>query len=477
MGARDKIPSLAILERVLDSVNVGILVLNREGTVVLYNTECARIDGLDRSDVLGQKLLEVYPSLTPETSFLYRVMRTGKPALNITQTFTNFRGRPITIVSSSYPIYERGEIWGALEICQDVHLARETHEKIIELQAELAQALEENKKQHKELAGFHAIITSDEAMQKAISLGKKAARMDCPVVVYGETGTGKDLFVKAIHEESRRKNNPLISQNCAALPETLLEAALFGTTRGSFTGAQDRPGLFELADKGTLFLDEVISAPVVLQAKLLRILEDMTLRRVGGTTPIKVDVRVVASLNVRPEEAITKGLLREDFFYRLAVVFIELTPLRKRKGDIPLLARHFLAPSGKELSPGAMEFIMAHSWPGNVRELKNMLESAAAMTKNSIIDVEHFTILQDIAYAGMNTYWNRDRVKSSEHIQNEESSLQEMVDNYERQIIERALKNYGGNVAAAARSLGVPRQTLWSKVKRLGINSGALLKW
>jgi arginine utilization regulatory protein len=477
LGTRDKIPSLAILESVLDSVNVGILVLNREGTIVLYNNECARIDGLNRSDVLGQKLLEVYPSLTPESSMLYRVMRTGKPALNITQTFTNFRGRATTIVSSTYPVFDRGEIWGGLEICQDIHLARETHEKIIELQAELAQALEENKKQHKEPAGFNAIITHDETMQKAIALGRKAAGMDCPVVVYGETGTGKDLFVRAIHEESRRKNSPLISQNCAALPETLLEAALFGTTRGSFTGAQDRPGLFELADKGTLFLDEVISAPVVLQAKLLRILEDMTLRRVGGTTPIKVDVRVVASLNVRPEEAISKGLLREDFFYRLAVIFIELTPLRKRQGDIPLLVKHFLGPSGKELSPEAMKFVKAHNWPGNVRELKNMLESAAALAKGSIIDTEHFSILKNISYTGINIHWNEEKVKSSEQIRNEKPNLQELMDNHERQIIESALKNYGGNVAAAARSLGVPRQTLWSKVKRLGINPEELLNW
>lgn len=468
LDVKGKIPSQAIFENVLDSVKEGILMVNRQGEVVLYNNNCARTDGLKREDVLGRNLLDVFPSLTRDSSILYQVMRTGKPVLNVTQTFTNFKGHAINIVSSSYPIYDQGKLWGALEISLDIQLVWETSERMIELQAELGQHQKNSVNGHKAGHGFYAIVTQDEIMEKTIAMGRRAARMECPLVVQGETGTGKELFVRAIHEESLRKDGPLISQNCAALPETLLEAALFGTTRGAFTGAQDRPGLFELADKGTLFLDEVISASVVFQAKLLRALEDMSIRRVGGARPINVDVRVVASLNMNPEEAMSKGLLREDFFYRIAVIYIELIPLRQRRCDIPLLAKHFLKPTGKELSPGAMRHLETHNWPGNVRELRNLLEGAAAVSEGSLIDTEHFSILGNISYTGMDIFSEPEDEKPGEDNQ----SLQSMLNRYERRIIYKNLRNEGGNLSAAARVLGLPRQTLWSKAKRLGIDFG-----
>jgi arginine utilization regulatory protein len=473
----ENIPHGAILESLLDTIKVGILVMNRDGIIVFYNTECSRIDGLEVGDVLGRQLIEVYPSLTTETSILYQVMRTGQPIYNTTQHYTNFKGKLISIVNSTMPIYDRSKLWGAMEISQDVNLAWESYETILDLQAKVSPKGREKKKPANMPVGFNAIVTRDRDMKKIIALGRQTANMDCPLVVYGETGTGKELFIQAIHHESNRKDQPLITQNCAALPETLLEAALFGTNSGAFTGAQNRPGLFELADRGTLYLDEIMSAPISLQAKLLRVLEDMTIRRVGGTEQKKVDVRVVASINMHPDEAIKKGLLREDFFYRLSYMFIELVPLRKRKGDIPLLAKFFLeqhaALTGnrKEITLDALKILAGHDWPGNVRELKNIVDKVASVADTSRIDVDHLAQLRESSYIGLNYPWDRLEMAQAPDKIATGQTLQQIVENYERDIIIRALNQHEGNLSAAAKALNIPRQTLWSKAKKMNIKT------
>lgn len=470
------IPHQSILKTLLDSVKVGVLIIDREGVIVYYNKECAAIDGLDTDDVIGHNLLDVYPSLTKESSIMYQVMKTGKAIYNATQHYTNFKGRLISTVNSTLPLYDNQSIWGSMEISQDLNLVWESYETILDLQAKLSPVNGGTAKPHKKATGFNTLVTADSSMKKVINLGRKAAKMDCPLVVYGETGTGKELFIQAIHQESLRKNGPLISQNCAALPETLLEAALFGTNSGAFTGAQNRPGLFELADKGTLFLDEVMSAPTSLQAKLLRVLEDMTIRRVGGTTPIKVDVRVVASINIKPEEAIDKGLLREDFFYRLAYMFFELVPLRHRIDDVLPLTNYFLEEHAKitgnkkTITNDSINRLVGHSWPGNVRELKNIIDKAASITGTDIIDVEHLSLLGESSYIGLKYPWDKEWEGNQSIDKALDSSLQEQLDRYEREIITEILKKHGGNMAAAAKTLNIPRQTLWSKIKRLKIN-------
>jgi arginine utilization regulatory protein len=478
LNKNEKIPHGAILESLLDTIKVGILVMNSDGIIVFYNKECSRIDGLEIEDVLGRNLIDVYPSLTTETSILYQVMRAGQPIYNATQHYTNFRGMLTSIVNSTIPIRDRGKIWGAMEISQDVNLAWESYETILDLQAMVSPMGRKIKKPTNTPTGFNAIVTRDRSMKKIITLGRQTAKMDCPLVVYGETGTGKELFIQAIHHESSRKDQPLITQNCAALPETLLEAALFGTNSGAFTGAQNRPGLFELADKGILFLDEVMSAPISLQAKLLRVLEDMTIRRVGGTGQKKVDVRVVASLNMHPEEAIKSGLLREDFFYRLSYMFIELIPLRKRKNDIPLLAKYFLEQHAeatgnrKEITAEALQVLAGHNWPGNVRELKNIIDKVASIAESPVIGVDHLALLKESSYIGLKYPWDKGAASAGEvHENGSEASLQEIMDSYEREIIVGTLKRCGGNLSAAAKALDTPRQTLWSKTKKLGIKT------
>jgi len=467
------IPYQSILNALIDSVKVGVLIIDKSGVIMYYNKECSVIDGLSIDDVLGRNLIEVYPSLTLESSIMYQVMKTGKAIYNATQHYTNFKGRLISTVNSTIPLYDDTGIWGSMEISQDVNLVWESYETILDLQAKLSPMNGVSARPHKKAAGFNTLVTADSSMKKVISLGRKAAKLDCPLVVYGETGTGKELFIQAIHQESPRKNGPLISQNCAALPETLLEAALFGTNSGAFTGAQNRPGLFELADKGTLFLDEVMSAPISLQAKLLRVLEDMTIRRVGGTKSIKVNVRVVASINTRPEEAIRKNLLREDFFYRLSYMFFVLIPLRQRINDVLPLANHFLelhaeiSGNKKRITAEAVNKLRGHNWPGNVRELKNIIDKAASISSTDIIDVEHLSLLRESSYIGLKYPWDNESEASALLNETEGSSLQDLVDSYERDLIVGMLSKHGGNMAAAAKSLNIPRQTLWSKIKRL----------
>ncbi len=246
-----------------------------------------------------------------------------------------------------------------------------------------------------EVEMWHGIIGTSPAMLKLRELVLKFAPSDVPVILRGESGTGKDLVARAIHEESPRRKERMVSENCAAIPETLLESTLFGHKRGSFTGAiRDHPGHFVTADKGTLFLDEIGDMPLTMQSKLLRVLQEGEVRPVGGSRVQKVDVRVLAATNQDLEKMVAERNFREDLFYRLNVLQVELPPLRQRGDDIVLLAGHFLsAASGSagrqmRLSDAAGEVIAAYSWPGNVRQLQNEMQRVAALCDNSIVQPE-----------------------------------------------------------------------------------------
>lgn len=234
---------------------------------------------------------------------------------------------------------------------------------------------------------FEAIIGSNQIFRRQIETARRAAANDLPVFITGETGTGKDIVARAIHRAGRRKHAPYIAENCGAVPENLAESIFFGTERGAFTEAITKPGLFEEAEGGTIFLDELNSMPVYLQAKLLRALQENTLRRIGGIRDITFDVRVVSAVNEPPELLMKTGRLRPDLYYRLAAVRIDLPPLRQRREDIPLLAAHFLAAANEKygknvrgFDSNSMDLLMKMDYPGNVRQLQNIVESATAMS-------------------------------------------------------------------------------------------------
>ena len=251
--------------QILDYLEEGIHIIDKNGKIAYYNIFAEGIDGVESKRVIGKHLLEIYPSLTEHTSTLLTVIGTGKPIFKEEQTFLNYKGKKITTINSSIPIVSDGEILGAIEISKDITTVREMSEKIVDLQDQLFTTKADTKAlKSKENAKFtiEDIIGQNAEMLRLKKIALKAAETDASVLISGDTGTGKELFVHAIHNASKRKDKPFIAQNCAALPSSLLEGILFGTTKGGFTGAEDRPGLFELAHKGTLFLDEINSMPL-----------------------------------------------------------------------------------------------------------------------------------------------------------------------------------------------------------------------
>ena len=306
---------------------------------------------------------------------------------------------------------------------------------------------------------FHDIISKNPRMQEILELAREVSSLRSTVLIRGESGTGKELIARAIHFSGARAQKPFIAVSCAALAETLLESELFGYEKGAFTGAAERKkGKFELADGGTIFLDEIGDIPPKLQADLLRVLQERSFYRVGGTVEIQVDVRVIAATHKDLRALVEEGRFREDLYYRLNVIEILVPPLRERREDIPLLARHFVERLAHELGKpvedigdDAMRLLMSYSWPGNVRELENAIERAIVSCRGATLSAEDFSFLEDNGAA---------RLRVPDNM-----TLAEM----EKLMIEATLRRTGGNVREAAASLGIDRSTLYEKLKRYGI--------
>ena len=453
---------------ILDSIQEGIHIIDHTGKIIYYNTFALKLDEIDREKAIGRHILEIYPSLSHDTSTLLKVIRTGQPIYNVEQTFINYKGDKITTINSSMPLKSKGRIVGALEISRDITEVRKLSEKIVDLQKELY--ITENKLKPKNQGTasftFADIIGQNTEMLRIKSLALKAAGTSSPVLIYGETGTGKELFVQSIHNASPRRSKPFIAQNCAALPSNLLEGILFGTVRGGFTGAEDRPGLFEVADGGTLLLDEINSMPLDLQAKLLRVIQDGSIRRVGQVKTTLVDVRIIAATNIPPEKAIKENLLRRDLYYRLNVVSINIPELKDRPDDIPILANYFvnkynriLGKNVNKIDSEVMNLLIKFSWPGNVRELEHLIEGIMTLYDTDTIKLQHTigTVLfgnqaDQGNYQGDDSYTGK--------------SLKETIEQTEKTLIHKALLSTDWNITKTAEELDIPRQTLQYKIKK-----------
>jgi transcriptional regulator with PAS, ATPase and Fis domain len=302
---------------------------------------------------------------------------------------------------------------------------------------------------------FSGLISGNGKMRAVFSLIEKVASTNSPILIIGETGSGKELVARAIHERSTRASNPFIAINCAVLSETLLESELFGHEKGAYTGAVSRKhGLFEVADKGTIFLDEILDMPQKVQAKLLRALETKSFRRVGGTKDIEVDVRLLSASSVDLGQAIEAGNFRKDLYYRLSTVVIEIPPLRERKDDIPILVEFFVkrlerAAGGRNVgvSGGAVDALCSFGWPGNVRELEHVIERAYVLSDGDLIDEEDLP----------------ERLRKAEKIPLSEGLAP--LEEIEKRYIAKVLKETGGNRTRAAKILGIDRKTLYRKVR------------
>lgn len=457
----------------LEYISDGVQIVDEKGNLVYCNRNSALLDDINIEDSIGKHITEIYPSLKEEESTLLKVLVTELPILNREQTYRTYKGKNIATINTTLPIINEGHIAGAIEISRDITSYKELTEKVIDLQSQAKGSEESLKVQPTGKKGYHFedIITVHSEFNRVKAIAMKAAATDIAILIYGETGTGKELLTQAIHNSSKRKNKPFIAQNCAALPSSLLEGILFGTVKGGFTGAVDRPGLFELADMGTLFLDEINSMPQELQAKLLRVLQDGKIRRIGDTKERSVDVRIVAATNIEPNLAIDLGLIRRDLYYRLNTVTLWIPKLCDRREDIPVLTRYFIKKYNgllyrglKGVTPEVMALFNEYPWDGNVRELEHVIEGAANLVDGDLIRIDDLPYNFRAFYEKQMPKIERNIITTPEHF-----NLQEALSGYEKQLIITVLGETEGNISKAAKRLGLPRQTLQSKMKKYQI--------
>lgn len=459
-----------IYETILNKVDAGIHAVDETGKTIIYNEKMTKMELMDEQDVLHKNLLDVFMFKENQQSTLVQALQKGKETVNVKQTYFNNQGQEITTINNTFPILKDGVIQGAVEIAQDV--------------TKLERLIRQNIRQKGNTRfTFDSIIGSSQAVHDVIEDAKRATRTASYVLIIGETGTGKELFAQSIHNGSSRSSAPFISQNCAALPDNLIESLLFGTKRGAFTGAMDNPGLFEQAQGGTLLLDEINSLNPNLQAKLLRVLQEKTVRRIGDTVDKPVNVRVIANMNEDPIDAIAENRLRKDLYYRLGVVTLFIPPLRERKEDIIELTKFFIKKYNdlfqmnvKTVDHQVMSSFLSYDWPGNVRELEHIIEGAMNLVMDE--DVIHYSHLPF-------QYRTKFQLKQHEHFENKASSdapsypsafhpslpLKEQLLAFEAECIKQTLEQHRHNISKSAKILGLTRQSLQYRMKRLNIRS------
>lgn len=457
---------LLLMQKILQHVDEGIHVLDKHGNTIIYNESMSNLEKMDSRDVIKKPFTEVFKGLNNENSTLLKALNSKVVTKNLKQTYLNKDGKEISTINTTIPVLIDEEVIAVVEIAKNITKIKEMSNTILKLHDEIGKP---EKAKHKKIRkyNFDNIIGQCNNFLDVIDRAKKSSKNSASVFIYGETGTGKELIAQSIHYASSRKDKPFIAQNCAALPESLLEGLLFGTSRGGFTGAVDRAGLFEQANGGTLLLDEINSMPYELQAKLLRVLQENYIRRVGGSNDIPIDVRIITTCNEPPEKILKEGKLRKDLFYRLNVIQINVPPLRDRIDDVILLAKMFIDKYNESFnkhitgfSDEVKENLLKYDYPGNVRELENIIMSAISMCDDneSILDSSHFSIQYSIDY----------EIDDYEKI--EDSGMDEYLNNLEKKIILKALKKGNNNITRTSNLLKIKRQTLQHKIKKYDIS-------
>ena len=488
----------AILRAAAEVLGGAMHIVNAEGITILYNEEMAKLEKTRISNVIGKPFREVFSNIPEEESTLMRALKDKTATRNQQQTYLNEYGKEINTVNTTVPIIVDGKIIAAMEVARDITDIKNMSDTILDLQNDLTarrapQAQDEAGPDGEDGAGasgqsgesrkrekrrgirryqFSDIIGENQKFEETIARAQKASHNDTSVLLYGETGVGKELFAQSIHYDGLRQKGPFLAQNCAAIPESLLEGMLFGTAKGGFTGAVDRAGLFEQANGGTLLLDEVSAMPIGLQGKLLRVLQEEYIRRVGGTKDIPIDVRIISTINEPAEELIERGALRRDLYYRLGTVRISIPPLRERKDDIPILSSAFLKKYNERfdkeiwmLSDGAKSKLMNYDYPGNVRELENIIMSAVSMA-----DEDHVLTETDIDIdSGYRESADASGGYAAESFVETGGSLSDYLSGIEETVIRQYLIANDGNVSKTAKELGMLRQNLQHKIRKYGI--------
>ena len=429
---------------ILDSINEGVFTVDSEWRVTSFNSAAERITGVRRSEAIGRPCCEVFRASICETACaLRRTMSSGEPVVNATANIVNRAGEQVPIrISTALLKDESGKVIGGVETVQDLS------------------QMEQLRKELHSRYSLGDIIGRSPSIQRLFALLPQISESRSTVLIEGASGTGKELFARAIHNLSPRRNKRFIAINCAALPDTLLESELFGYVAGAFTDAKRaKPGRFVLANNGTIFLDEIGDISPSMQVRLLRVLQERIVEPLGSVEPVKVDVRVIAATNKSLSELIKQGKFREDLYYRIKVVHLNLPPLRERREDLPLLIEHLIAKLNRlqeksiaGVSDEVLEILMNHSFPGNIRELENILEQAFVLCRGGVIEVSHLP----------------------PELRPEASDVQRLgprtLESMEKRLIFEALVRHSGSRKKAAQDLDIDASTLYRKMKRLNIS-------
>jgi PAS domain S-box-containing protein len=431
---------------ILESISDGVLTVDQEKKITSFNHAAELITGINAAEAIGHSCLDILrTSPSADGCPIEKTLGSGEPETNFhAEIITKTGGRKPVSISTTPLRNEEGEIVGAVETFRDLS------------------DLERLRKEISRDYTYEDIVGRDPRIKEILSLLPDIAESDSPVLITGPTGSGKEIFARAIHNLSSRKDGPFVPVNCAALPDTLLESELFGHARGAFTGAvKSKPGRFMLANKGTLFLDEIGSTSPAFQADLLRVLESGEFVPLGDTRTLKADFRIVAAANQDMKKLVREGGFRQDLFYRLNVAGIALPPLSERKQDIPLLIDHFIQKfnlikrrSIKGVTEEALSFLIHYSFPGNIRELQNIIEYAFIRCKRDLIGLEHLSqdLFEGMSDSAVNT--PRPQMPPQEN---------------EAHQIRLALQQHQWDRDLASKALGIGRTTLWRKMKKYGL--------
>jgi PAS domain S-box-containing protein len=448
-------------EQILENINEAICVVDQKGIVTYFNRGSEKTYGIARDEIVGKPVQNFFLN-----ALCLQVLQTGKAV-----EYVEHRPREGNVVLiSSIPIREGDCLLGAVSIDQDITEIRRMSSELKAAKSRikyLEYADEIIRKVHGG-TGFTRVLFKSKEMYDLIMLAQRVAESDATVTIVGESGTGKDLFAQAIHSTGARKDRPFVVVDCSAIPASLIESELFGYEAGAFTGANKggKAGKFEIANGGTIFLDEIGELPLEMQAKLLRVLENREFYRVGGLKPVRVDVRVIAATNRDFLTMLSQGKFRQDLYYRLNVLTLRIPPLRERVDDIPVLIDYYLKRYSlvnnriiDRIEPEVMTILRRYHWPGNVRELKNVMERLVILADGNVITAKHLPVV--LENKGTDTP-SADEFKTL-------LKLEETVLEVERQTIIAALEATGNNKAKTAKILDIPRSTLYYKMQKLAI--------
>jgi arginine utilization regulatory protein len=470
---KDNNVKLYCLEQIIDSIDDGIIVSDYEGRVVLYNNSQEKLEDMDSKKVVGKYLWECYDyDYKPELSEHRKVYKSNTPIVNKYEAHAYKDGIPKYVSYSTYPIIKEGETIAVYTISKNESRLQALLHDTLEQKRKLYSKNDYKSESHQNNGTrytFSDIVGDSSAMLNLINEAEAIALLKSPVLIVGETGTGKEVFAQSIHNYSTNKEAPFVDINCSAIPENLLESILFGSVKGAYTGAVDQAGLFEEARNGTLFLDEINSMPISMQAKLLRVLQEKKVRRVGALNSIPISCRVISAVNEDPQKIIRESKFRQDLYYRIAGTSLYITPLRERQEDIISTSMFFINKYNKllnrnikSISKELKEVMLKYTWPGNIRELEHIIESimvraSEKQTELSISDMPHYLKGNFISSV------------ACDNLQTEKNSLSNVLRDIEKRLILESLEINGWNLSKTARDLGIIRQSLEYRMKKLNI--------